>query len=426
MKYCNDCFAKMSDSARRCKACNSRDIRFFETKVSSAQAAGVIGGSQSPTNNLDKLTPSKSEDSDLGQLKLDPIYVREPKVESSDSGSKILYFSSDSNSRELSAKRIAKNQRKSRRSAFGKTYRKQSLKRVPRRRIRNVLGGSVGLMGVCVYVLYSLWAGATWLPSVGLAPKSFNAWGVIDDFLAGFEAEPKRFFQIPEAPAEGVFAAFEDDVEGIAPTWDPCRPIYWTVNPNDEPNGARRQLLAAFAEISEATGLKFEYIGETSEEFDSERTSPNAIYEQLSSKWNPVLVSFLPGDKWDEATQETNGLPGEVLAGFAGPLAEQSGGTTWRWVYVSGAIALSTDAFSQMLNNGAVAEAKAVMMHEIGHLVGLDHVNESSELMYGDNVGKTNLGPGDRRGLAAMGSGACLKDSHYPKRPAFTTNHYTK
>jgi hypothetical protein len=38
----------------------------------------------------------------------------------------------------------------------------------------------------------------------------------------------------------------------------------------------------------------------------------------------------------------------------------------------------------------------------------LDHVDDPSELMYDRNVGLTEFGPGDREGLAALGSGSCF------------------
>ena len=47
-------------------------------------------------------------------------------------------------------------------------------------------------------------------------------------------------------------------------------------------------------------------------------------------------------------------------------------------------------------------------MHELGHVVGLAHVHDASELMNPENVGLTRLGPGDRAGLAALGSGRCF------------------
>ena len=50
---------------------------------------------------------------------------------------------------------------------------------------------------------------------------------------------------------------------------------------------------------------------------------------------------------------------------------------------------------------------RAVVMHELGHVLGLDHVDDRDQLMYDENVGQTELGPGDRAGLAALGAGRC-------------------
>ena len=43
----------------------------------------------------------------------------------------------------------------------------------------------------------------------------------------------------------------------------------------------------------------------------------------------------------------------------------------------------------------------------IGCSIGLDHVDDPAQLMYQDNVGLTELGPGDLAGLAAVGAGRC-------------------
>jgi hypothetical protein len=52
--------------------------------------------------------------------------------------------------------------------------------------------------------------------------------------------------------------------------------------------------------------------------------------------------------------------------------------------------------------------ARAVVMHELAHVVGLDHVDDPGELMHDQNVGTLDFGPGDLEGLAALGSGSCL------------------
>jgi len=45
--------------------------------------------------------------------------------------------------------------------------------------------------------------------------------------------------------------------------------------------------------------------------------------------------------------------------------------------------------------------------HEVGHLLGLGHVQVPSEVMYPSNAGQGDYGPGDRAGLAAAGSAPC-------------------
>jgi predicted Zn-dependent protease len=50
---------------------------------------------------------------------------------------------------------------------------------------------------------------------------------------------------------------------------------------------------------------------------------------------------------------------------------------------------------------------RAIVLHELGHVVGLAHVDDPRELMYGDNVGLLDFGAGDRAGLARVGSGSC-------------------
>jgi hypothetical protein len=50
---------------------------------------------------------------------------------------------------------------------------------------------------------------------------------------------------------------------------------------------------------------------------------------------------------------------------------------------------------------------RAIVMHELGHVVGLAHVDDRGELMYADSVGQKTFGPGDLTGLGALGRGRC-------------------
>ena len=47
------------------------------------------------------------------------------------------------------------------------------------------------------------------------------------------------------------------------------------------------------------------------------------------------------------------------------------------------------------------------LLHELGHLVGLDHVDDPNELMYPRAAERTSYGPGDLKGLALLGAIPC-------------------
>lgn len=76
--------------------------------------------------------------------------------------------------------------------------------------------------------------------------------------------------------------------------------------------------------------------------------------------------------------------------------------------YVSGQIALHQDDWNDFPDRYHGREhVKATVMHELGHGLGLAHVSDSNEIMYKNGHGRTDYGPGDRRGLATLGEGPC-------------------
>jgi hypothetical protein len=100
-------------------------------------------------------------------------------------------------------------------------------------------------------------------------------------------------------------------------------------------------------------------------------------------------------------------LAGDV-AGIGGSVAvEVVAGGPMR--YVSGAVALdASDVAGMLAVPDGQAHVRALIVHELAHVVGLDHVDDPAELMNAENVGVTTLGPGDRQGLATLGTGSCL------------------
>jgi hypothetical protein len=77
--------------------------------------------------------------------------------------------------------------------------------------------------------------------------------------------------------------------------------------------------------------------------------------------------------------------------------------------YVSGLVYLDGFSFAQLgLRPEGHAQARAIIMHELAHLVGLTHVADSGQLMYADNNGQTGFGAGDLEGLRRLGGGPCF------------------
>ena len=67
----------------------------------------------------------------------------------------------------------------------------------------------------------------------------------------------------------------------------------------------------------------------------------------------------------------------------------------------------SADLLTLSSNERDFAVATAVVMHELAHVIGLAHVDNSSEVMNATNTYRAQWGPGDLQGLALAGAGSC-------------------
>lgn len=183
-------------------------------------------------------------------------------------------------------------------------------------------------------------------------------------------------------------------------TWDPCRPIHLVVNGADAPPDADRLLAEAASEVSRATGLQFVVEGPSDEVPSSDRDAMNSA--RYGNRWSPVLLAWTNPSVVPE-------LKGDI-AGIGGP----DGATYARSVdqhWVSGLVYLDGPTFRSVLTRSdGWAQARAIVMHELGHLVGLTHVANKHELMAGRNDGRTTFGDGDLEGLRQLGVGRCFTE----------------
>lgn len=200
--------------------------------------------------------------------------------------------------------------------------------------------------------------------------------------------------------SQGSHAFQELSSTGQPVTFDPCRPIHYVVNPVGMPPGGGAQLRDAIREISDATGLEFVEDGVTSERLVEDRESNQP--DRYGSGWAPVLIGWVDEDEFPLVGGDVVGVASSVSAAPAG---------TDAYRYVTGVVAFDRTWFAEAMSSpDSVPEARTTVLHELGHLVGLDLVDDRGEVMDA-TADAVELGPGDRQGLAIVGSGTCGTDA---------------
>jgi len=188
--------------------------------------------------------------------------------------------------------------------------------------------------------------------------------------------------------ASHAFVATRSD--GSPVTYDPCRPVRFTVNPLNAPLDYLRIVDETLATASAASGLELELDDDTTETPSVERATFQP--DRYGDQWAPVLIA------WTDATTVPD-LAGDV-AGVGGS-AWFNEGPDAGW-FISGSLYIDTELGPDPESN------ELVMLHELGHVLGLDHVDDPRQIM-NPTTGATELGDGDRAGLAAVGASDCAE-----------------
>lgn len=199
-----------------------------------------------------------------------------------------------------------------------------------------------------------------------------------------------RLLPAVDADGEGPYAFLEEQNDGTPVGFSPCVPLRYVVNPDGAPEGWEDDVADAVGEVSARTGLEFDDQGTTGDRDFGSRG-------RAAGRTDPVLIGWADDGEVDALADD--------VAGIGGPSVVRFGE---RLYFVSGSVVLDTDTTDRFDGAPGGREAHvALLLHELGHLVGLDHVDDTGELMHPEATGQTEFGPGDRQGLAELGSIPC-------------------
>jgi hypothetical protein len=224
---------------------------------------------------------------------------------------------------------------------------------------------------------------------------------------------------IPNLPsAYSFFAVASDECTPIR--FNPCEPIHYVINPANAPPSGVEDVREAFNKLAQATGMTFVDEGFTDE---TSRRNPY-VPDRYPGRWAPILVVWEPFGQRDGQ--------GEVQ------VVGRGSGMRSGDVYVSGMLRLNSAAvtdregqvpvqggFGPQIGTGVGAIGPEgvtwgrIILHELGHVVGLGHIRDKDQIMYPETADQTfrpsEYRAGDLEGLRLLGREAgCLQTPPVP------------
>ena len=183
--------------------------------------------------------------------------------------------------------------------------------------------------------------------------------------------------------------------------WDSCKAVTWTFNPDSSPTGGLKQLKRGMKRVRQATGLELEYAGKTAQK-------PNPHGRDIRNGADIIIGWRTPRDF----------APFRNNPGVLG-----LGGTTYQHGWQAG----DGSPASRAYQGGVVLNARQnrhlgngfgkgltwgeVIIHEVGHVIGLAHPDGPARQIMHATVLPRNArwGAGDLAGLRKVGDKAgCL------------------
>jgi hypothetical protein len=194
-------------------------------------------------------------------------------------------------------------------------------------------------------------------------------------------------------------------IKNVVIRWNPCAPITYRVNLARSPKNSLPEVKKAFAAVHKATGLTFRYAGSTTA-IPAAKKGYNGVYPAGTD----IVIAWATNTRSQMMPKSTRiaGMGGwSAVGGFTA-----SGGDAA--VITEGRIVLNPTVTKRMARGfgaGRSGTTGQLLMHEIGHVVGLDHpaISDRNQIMYPMLVTKKAVwGAGDLVGLRKVGrTGGC-------------------
>lgn len=193
-----------------------------------------------------------------------------------------------------------------------------------------------------------------------------------------------------ESPASSTSYAFLEIKNGQPGRWDPCRgAIPYYISTANLPSYGPDIVHASMNNLASITGLRFRFAGATSQLITGELYIPDAI---VIGWVKPGQSPVFSGDQvgLSNVARETSGKH-QRISGSTISLLDQ------------------TESFN-VSDEAWRIYFRMVLDHELGHTVGLDHVNDPDQLMYPTDGNAWQFWNGDLQGLMYIGAYAgCIR-----------------
>jgi len=184
--------------------------------------------------------------------------------------------------------------------------------------------------------------------------------------------------------------------------WDSCGRIRWTYNPRKSPKHGLSQVREGFRRIHLATGLEFSYAGKTAQK-------PNPFGKNVDNA--AIIIGWRTAKDFKPFADNpgTVGLGGNM---YFGGFEEADGSHVNK--AVQGGVVLNATMRPRIDNGfGKGFTWGEVIIHELGHVMGMAHAGADSQIMYPSVIRRdADWGAGDLAGLRRLGdTRGCLQKS---------------